>query len=278
MTGAGDDGPSPTDIPPTDVPAEGVAPSGVTPPPPPVFGAGRAFLCFLMVLAGQCAAGLILGGLVGARLVADGRAVEAPAVRALILESMPLLLALTAVTQTLALLAAIRLFAWDAARDRSQAGLGLGPPAGSALPWAALAAALAAAYCVAALWVVPRPPDLPLGPLAQTAMRGGWARVVWAAVALLVAPVTEELLFRGVLFQGFAASWGRWAAGTIVTVLFVLLHLGETWTYWPSIVSILAVALVALAARVRTGSVWPAVAAHLAHNTVIVVVVFAAAF
>jgi uncharacterized protein len=89
-------------------------------------------------------------------------------------------------------------------------------------------------------------------------------------IALLYAPVIEELLFRGLLFKGFSASWGVKTAGVVVTVLFVVLHLFETINYWPATVAVTTMAIGTLLARIRTGSLIPSVAMHFAYNAAVV--------
>jgi len=58
----------------------------------------------------------------------------------------------------------------------------------------------------------------------QTAKRGGMLPMLWLAV-VIVAPVTEELMFRGFLHRGWAPSW-LGACGTIVltSALWAALH------------------------------------------------------
>jgi membrane protease YdiL (CAAX protease family) len=45
--------------------------------------------------------------------------------------------------------------------------------------------------------------------------------------AVLLAPVGEELLFRGVLYQGLRARMGFWAAALASAAVFTLAHLGD---------------------------------------------------
>lgn len=48
-----------------------------------------------------------------------------------------------------------------------------------------------------------------------------------AVTAVLLAPAGEELLFRGLVFQGLRARRGFWAAAAVSAALFTLAHLGE---------------------------------------------------
>jgi hypothetical protein len=58
---------------------------------------------------------------------------------------------------------------------------------------------------------------------------GGSARVAFLAVVIL-GPVTEEFLFRGVILQGFLRNYSRWKAITVSAFLFALFHLNP-WQF-----------------------------------------------
>jgi membrane protease YdiL (CAAX protease family) len=131
---------------------------------------------------------------------------------------------------------------------------------------------LAAAYVTLAGLAHLRPDGA--GPLARAAEAGGTPRVLWAALAL-VAPPIEELMFRGVLYGGLARSWGKRAAAATTTLLFVALHGPEIGGFALGWVVIGALALLALRARVATGSLVPATAAHAGYNLGLVLVAFA---
>jgi membrane protease YdiL (CAAX protease family) len=53
-------------------------------------------------------------------------------------------------------------------------------------------------------------------------------RVLLAVDAILVTPIAEELLFRGVLFQGVRRRWGTWAAAIVSSAVFAAAHLEPT--------------------------------------------------
>jgi membrane protease YdiL (CAAX protease family) len=117
----------------------------------------------------------------------------------------------------------------------------------------------------------------PMGPLASAANAGGWARVLWALLAVGVAPPTEELVFRGVLYAGLARAWRPAAAAVATTLIFVALHATEVGAYWPAWLAIAALGALALRARVVTGSLLPAIALHASYNLGLVLMVFAQA-
>ena len=122
-------------------------------------------------------------------------------------------------------------------------------------------------------WVFPPDNFQQTGPLAQMAMTPGLPRMTWFILALLLAPVVEELLFRGIVFAGFCRWLGVIGGGIVSTFLFVLLHVPEVMYYWPAVLGITAIAIAALVMRLRTAAVGPAVATHFAYNLVVALLV-----
>jgi membrane protease YdiL (CAAX protease family) len=161
--------------------------------------------------------------------------------------------------------------------DRTASGLGLFlPSARSVLLWGSAGAAMAALYLAMAICIH----SVEFGSgrgglLTQAAGRGGLPRLAWTLFALFIAPPSEELLFRGLLLKGLAASWGTLWASIVVTVIFVALHVSETAYYWPANIFILLLSVGALFARLRSGSLVASMALHAGYNGVIVVAVYA---
>jgi membrane protease YdiL (CAAX protease family) len=79
----------------------------------------------------------------------------------------------------------------------------------------------------------------------------------------LVAPVSEELLFRGYAFSGWVGKMGPWGAILVPAVLFTACHIQYGWAGL-LYVFIMGVTLGVL--RWRTGSVYPGIAIHAAAN------------
>jgi membrane protease YdiL (CAAX protease family) len=90
------------------------------------------------------------------------------------------------------------------------------------------------------------------------------ALLVCGAIAVIVvAPIAEELLFRGFLFRVLRLRMGFWLAAGIDGVLFGLVHGSLV------ILPILAVLGVALCwVYERTGSLFPCIAMHALNNTI----------
>ncbi len=92
-------------------------------------------------------------------------------------------------------------------------------------------------------------------------------RAVTVPFALvLVAPVTEELLFRGLLLPALGARYGTTPAVIATSVLFGLFHLDAQAAFFAT-----AMGLVLGVVRVRSGSVLPAIALHAGFNALPVI-------
>jgi membrane protease YdiL (CAAX protease family) len=85
--------------------------------------------------------------------------------------------------------------------------------------------------------------------------------VLFVIMAVIMAPLFEEVFFRGFLFHGFATSWG-WVWGAVASsAIFAVAHLQL------SIVAPLFALGFALAwVYKRTGSLWTSIALHAVFN------------
>ncbi len=95
--------------------------------------------------------------------------------------------------------------------------------------------------------------------------RGALGVGLFVLVAIVMAPLFEEIVFRGFLFRGFANSWG-WKWGAVASAaIFGLAHL-QLDVFVP-----LATLGVALAwVYKRTGSLWTCIAMHALFNGIAV--------
>lgn len=87
---------------------------------------------------------------------------------------------------------------------------------------------------------------------------------VTTGVAVLIAPVLEEALFRGVLLQGIARRRGPRSAVVWTALFFALFHLYNPWQMLPTFFLGLILAWVVL----NTRTLWTGIALHGAFNAV----------
>ena len=247
------------------------------PPPPPRFGAAMAIAILVLFLFAQMSVGIVVA--VGGVIVTIARhgVNDTRAFNTMFTDIGPALILASAVVAALVTYFAARGWAWHLVKDRSAAGIGMvATSTRQILVGVVTGVALGGIYlAVAQLLLTPRA-GTPLGPLMQIAASGLAGRIVFGFVALFVAPPVEEFLFRGLLLKGFTVSWGATAAGVVVSIVFVMLHIPETMHYWPALVAVSALAVATLAIRLVTGSVFTSMALHAAYNGVMVLICFVA--
>jgi len=86
------------------------------------------------------------------------------------------------------------------------------------------------------------------------------------AFAIGVAPVIEELVFRGLLFAIFERAVGLRFAIVATAVLFAGLHVPEYWHAWNHVLMILVVGVVFSLARGKSGTLTPSILLHVGYN------------
>jgi membrane protease YdiL (CAAX protease family) len=77
---------------------------------------------------------------------------------------------------------------------------------------------------------------------------------------------------------GYLNSFGHWKAVALSTGLFLLMHISELIYFYPAALGITAAALGALYMRLRASAIGPAIAVHVAYNTLVVVLAVASSF
>lgn len=104
----------------------------------------------------------------------------------------------------------------------------------------------------------------------------GWGKLALAAGALLLAPFTEELLYRGVLLRSLLRRTSPGTAVLLSALVFGAVHFAD-----PSIGTVIAfpalvlVGIVCAHQAVETGNLWRSVAIHVGFNALTVVTLVA---
>ena len=126
-----------------------------------------------------------------------------------------------------------------------------------AVPLLSIEIAAMPAVLSALAWIAPEQ----LGRLLQEAddFVGGHGVVM----AVVLAPVVEELVFRGVLLRAFVARWGLWRGVMVSALAFGLLHLDS--------LGAVAFGVVMSMLYMRTGTLLVPIACHAVYNGIIVV-------
>jgi hypothetical protein len=92
--------------------------------------------------------------------------------------------------------------------------------------------------------------------------------------AISVAPVVEEVVFRGLLFAIIERAAGMRFAVVTTAVLFAGLHVQEYWPAWHHMFMILVVGMVFSLARGMTGSLTSSIILHIGFNSCIMTGLF----
>jgi uncharacterized protein len=98
-------------------------------------------------------------------------------------------------------------------------------------------------------------------------MRNPAAAYALAAFGILVAPVVEELFFRGFLYPALARPLGSALAVALTGALFALIHSSQLAHAWIPLLLLFAVGAILTVVRARTKSVATCVIVHMAYNT-----------
>ncbi len=119
---------------------------------------------------------------------------------------------------------------------------------------------------------LPIPRELPIDSFFKTPAEA-WALSI---LSVTLAPLMEELFFRGFLYPVLARRLGLAAAVFVTALGFALLHGAQLMFAWGPVLVIFLVGIVLTMVRARTNSVAAGVLIHMAYNGTIAVAMFAA--
>jgi membrane protease YdiL (CAAX protease family) len=141
-----------------------------------------------------------------------------------------------------------------------------GPPRS---PWLFFLGGCGLSFVVSAVTVKMQPPEnVPIEELfhyKNTAL-------LFMAMAVLVAPLVEETVFRGYLYPLFAKYFGVATSVIVTGVLFGLMHGAQLGWTWGLVSVLIVVGVIFTFARARTGSVFASFLLHLGYNSTIAVI------
>jgi len=97
------------------------------------------------------------------------------------------------------------------------------------------------------------------------------AILMFAVFGVAVAPVLEEIIFRGFLFKVLWEIGGSRAAILVTAALFALLHAGQLAGNWWSVILIFLVGCILSIVRHRSNSIIPSFVVHTSYNATLFV-------
>ena len=117
---------------------------------------------------------------------------------------------------------------------------------------------------------LPVPKELPVDAFFQNAL-DAW---LVALFGILIAPIAEEIAFRGFLYPSLRPWTGKILAAILTSIPFALLHAQQVGHAWGPLAMVFLVSLVLVAVRERTGSVAASALVHACYNLSIFAVIF----
>lgn len=155
----------------------------------------------------------------------------------------------------------------DPVRPPRSVALGLRPPRRAPWLWLGLAPLLGLGLVLVGRAVVHAIPSTGVAPI-EVFVEMPSGRLAVALIGVL-APVAEELFFRGFIFGALARWRGADVALGVTVVLFAVVHLPQQWGAWGAFLSVTMTGLVLTGLRRWTGSTLLCALVHLTHNGLI---------
>ena len=144
----------------------------------------------------------------------------------------------------------------------------------SVLPFVGLGVAVQVVVLQPLAWLQSLLPTDQTQSLVEDIKKGsGVGVVVLGLVAILVAPLAEELLFRGVLLRSLLRHFEPGVAVFVSATIFAGVHplLDPSWAQVIAFPALLLVGLICGFLAVRSGNLWRSVAVHVGFNAVPIV-------
>lgn len=116
-----------------------------------------------------------------------------------------------------------------------------------------------------------RQPQTPMSETLQTAQSSDTI-LIFIGWAWLVAPVFEEIIFRGYYFHIFRKSLGRAMAVGLITLTFAVLHVPQYWGDWAAILAVGGTGLGLTLLREWSGTTRASLIMHLVYNVGVTVI------
>ena len=111
------------------------------------------------------------------------------------------------------------------------------------------------------------PPSSP--PPIEKLLSSTSAMWIFAIFGIGVAPIFEEIIFRGFLFTVLAEMRGKTVAVPVTAILFALLHVPQLWGSWAGVALIFLVGYLLSLVREKSDSLIPSLIIHTSYNTML---------
>ena len=106
-------------------------------------------------------------------------------------------------------------------------------------------------------------------PFSQSMLATHWQFIMAFVVLVVLAPIVEELLYRGYLYGKLRNSFSVWLSIIVTSIAFGAAHLWagpDSPLQWAVAVDTFTLSLVMCATREYTGAIWVPIMMHMAKN------------
>lgn len=135
----------------------------------------------------------------------------------------------------------------------------------SVLYWSLVSLGVVAFVNFASNYLLRWLPDRP-SPFEELLRSSPSVRIATVVLAIIGAPLVEEIVYRGVLFSGLRKRLSGTATVLAVTLIFVGVHVPQYLGAWRTVAGLTLLSLVLTIVRARTSSVLPSFLIHLLNN------------
>jgi hypothetical protein len=118
--------------------------------------------------------------------------------------------------------------------------------------------------------LLPTPPELPIDKMMRNTM-DAW---LMSGFGILIAPLAEEVMFRGLLFPALARHTGGWISLLAISLLFGTIHAEQLAGAWMQVGMIALVGLALGAVRWRWHSLASSTLVHVGYNATLFCALF----
>ncbi len=115
------------------------------------------------------------------------------------------------------------------------------------------------------IWERPVQPPTPLSRVIESTTSVPWM-MVFVGMAVIVAPLLEEITFRGYFYRVLLFIKGKWFTVCFISFLFALLHVNQYWGDWPAIALVAILGFILTTLRLWTGTAIASAVAHYVYN------------
>ncbi len=125
----------------------------------------------------------------------------------------------------------------------------------------------------AIIWFRHSQPSTPLSKIIETT-DSPFLFAVFLALAVLAAPLIEEIIFRGYFFHVISQARGERFAIYVISLVFASLHVGQYWGDWAAIMMVMLLGFALTILRARTGTTLASIIAHYMYNAGVTIIPF----